>query len=235
MIVNIIEYYKIARIEDLGIESVAKALGIGKMEALRKIEYFKKPKIGDMSLKGFKVIIDWKQLSFGQFISIESMLSSHSTEEGKMLHLCKCLFRPEGEVVFDNEDEEREDKNVSNILKLPYWKVVPLLEKAMESRSEFHKMFKGAFYEEPDNLEELEEDEDRDVEPVEAAPFERKWFWYALIDEIAGGDVARHSDIMDLNIMIVAPKVAYETSKAKAEAERARRAKAEMDAKSRAR
>ncbi|MHC1627922.1 MAG: hypothetical protein ACXQTI_03715 [Candidatus Nezhaarchaeales archaeon] len=228
--VNLIEYIKIARMindGDKGIDKMAKDLGISRLEAFRKVGYIESAK--EEKLSGYRIYEGMDELTFGQFVSIESMLSSSATDEQKMLHLACILIRPKDEPLFDNEDSDREEAHRLDILEIPFNKIIPYINNLVEGRREFHdRLFRDVFYQYSDEVEESEE------EPAEGDySFERKWYWYAMIDNLADGDVRRHSEIMDLNIMLIAPKVAYEVSKAKMEQERNRRQQAEASARAR--
>ena len=176
-----------------------------------------------------------QDLSFGQFVSIESMLSSPSPQESKMLHLACVLIRPKSETIYSNDNEKLEAEHREAILREPFYNIAFTLNNLLSDREEFHRvMFKDVFYEYGDS-EVVTEDEDEPKESVQEYSFERKWYWYSMIDRLAQEDVRRHSELMDLPLMVVAPKWSYEVSKDKMERERSNRQQAEMSARARSR
>lgn len=229
--VNLIEYYHIvslAQSEDLGIERLSKVLKCDKMTAMRKLKYAEKNLSNKEELKGFKVYDKVMDMTFGQFLSIETMLSSPATQETKMFHVLTCIARPEDEKVFDNEDDSEIKEE---LLKQPFFKVLPLLEKFLENRHEFHfAQFKDVFYDSDSGKESVEEDE----EPSEGGySFERKWYWVQLLDMLSDESAHKWDDSLNMRMSTAAPYIAYRVSKAKKEWADAKRNEQEMKARSR--
>lgn len=53
--------------------------------------------------------------------------------------------------------------------------------------------------------------------------FATKWGWYATIDELAGGDIAKFEIITELNLHLCLNNLCYKIEKAKKEAEELRK------------
>ena len=123
--VNIIEYYDIvslAKDEQMTPTHIANRLGCSQMDAIRKIKYAEKHLNNTDEVKGYKRYEKVLDLTFGQFLSIETMLSSATDFKSKMLHILSCILRPKDEVIFDNEDAVREDEHNKRLLQEPFYK-----------------------------------------------------------------------------------------------------------------
>jgi hypothetical protein len=233
--VNLIEYYHIVRLaqsEELNITAIAKALKCSKIDAMRKVRYAQKHIEDKGSLGGeYRVYESVMGTTFGQFLAVETMLSTASPQEAKMAHVMKCIIRPKGEEVFDNEDDGREQKHLEGLLKKPFWKVLPHINNFLEDRNNFHfAEFKDVFYSAPEEGESVSEGES---DSQNETSFERKWYWVSLLDMLSGEDAHKWERSLDLSMQTAAPYIAYKVSKAKKEWADSKRREQEMKARSR--
>lgn len=239
--VNIIEYYHIVRLsgdDDLNISALASSLGVSKLDALSKLRYAEKHfhKCDTLEVpvgyRYYKSILD---LSFGQFLSVETMLCSSATHEAKMLHLLTTILRPEGEVLFDNGDEVGEDKHKLEILKIPFWSLTKLLSDFLENRHKFHFIeYKDVFYDsETEQVNVDDEEDDKEGGSERSLDFERKWYWVSILDTLADSNALNWESSLNLGMTTAAPFIAYRVSKAKREWVEAKAREQEMKAKSR--
>lgn len=236
LMVNIIEYYDIvslAKDEQMTPTHIANRLGCSKMDAIRKIKYAEKHLNSTDEVKGYKRYEKVLDLTFGQFLSIETMLSSATDFKSKMLHILSCILRPKDEVIFDNEDAVREDEHNKRLLQEPFYKLIAPLNNFLEDRDTFHfESFKDVFYDSDSGKEAVGDDEQEDEAPKDYS-FERKWYWVQILDMLSGEDAHKWDDSLNMKMSTAAPFIAYRVSKAKKEWAEANRRDQEMKARSR--
>ncbi len=132
------------------------------------------------------------------------------------LEIGSYLFRPKGEVKFDNTDKALELQNKKNILKLPVEDFYSALNKYLRNRDLIvFKRFAGVFYEMPSKDESSDDGIDTSEE-VEAS-FNQQWYWYTIVRSLAQEDIRRYDEIYMLKMKTVLPEMSYLSQKNKIE------------------
>lgn len=151
----------------------------------------------------FHIYYKPEEMVFGQFIGIETTLNSTVGMPNRLLSLAKNILRPKGDILFDNEDTEKEELNTENILNHPCENIMRVVNKFTEARNEFVNVkYGGVFYRIPD-----EDDDEPDDSSV--SNDDGNWYWYSLIRTLSKENIHDYSNTIMLPMSEVAVEVAY--------------------------
>ena len=157
-----------------------------------------------------------EDLVFGQFIMIEQILTGKAGLNNHQadLELAKLIIRPKEDLIFDNEDGQKEIDNELDILQADVTEVYYVLDRFINRRNKtLFRDYAGVFYDPKEETEETEEEE-----PTEAdVNFHQQWYYYSLVRMLAQEDVTRYDDIYMLPMKVVLPEMSYLSQKRKIE------------------
>ena len=244
--VNYIEYYRFISLLEKkptpSIEDIMSEFRVDEREATRLVEgvaevfesdFTAEQAITNLNNQKFKVTLDYIELRFVQFMIIESTMMNYSTLERLGDAVLKAVIRPIDEVEFLDSNT----KTVSEaILAMNAKYLIPVATEVLKRRQNFHqRQFSGVFFKKTEEKEENEETEEAEEEKVdkEAESVDKKYYWYNLLDELAGGNVLNHEKVMQLEMGFVAPKVSKDRTYARIEYKRQKSEAARMKLKSR--
>ena len=207
--------YKLLDKVDLGsLEAISEAFDISKVDALKKredvLKTLKTIDSGIVDIKDYKVFSNVEQLTFAQFISIESSMQSVRDPYGLIIMVVSELLRPLSEEVYSNDNEGMNKAHRLSLLEAPAENIIVTFANFMEDRENFHyKKYKDVFLFSP------EEDDEDTPETHQENNFYRNWHWYSYIRELSGEDITRYEEIMLLRMDLVAPEISYRQGLAK--------------------
>lgn len=169
----------------------------------------------------FKTIDNIDDMTFGQFISAEVILTSGDNSIDNIKKLASIIIRPLKEVIFSNDNEEDEIKLNNLILNYDAREIMEYIEKYKRLRNDYiKKKYRGVFYMVNRDDKELTEDEvsGKDVDKDE---FIKQWYWYAITRRLAEEDivilqdksVSKFENALNTKMSIVAPDIAYNRHK----------------------
>ena len=173
--------------------------------------------LSDSGITNFKEITDINQISFGHFILIEKILGLENLDaEARIKLAAPILLRPLDEVKLDNENKELEDIHKANVFKEHIGSVYGAFNRFMEVRTEYlYKTYNGVIYATKEDTEEDEDEEEgTDINSGQSARefHSKKFFWNAMISDVAGGDIFKFDKAVDLMMYVVMPFLAEKRS-----------------------
>ena len=146
-------------------------------------------------------------MKLGQFIMLESQIRSKNTRDEIIASL---VIRPKDEMEYDNEDHEKEERILSEIMEEQLLDVHSVISTMMLNREYIlFTKFSGVIYnrvEKDEEEEDLEEENDGKIGDDE---FNSQWFWYRIVRDLAQGDIRRFNDIYDLRMSVVMVELAF--------------------------
>ena len=146
-------------------------------------------------------------MKLGQFIMLESQIRSKNTRDEIIASL---VIRPKDEMEYDNEDHEKEERILSEIMEEQLLDVHSVISTMMLNREYIlFTKFSGVIYnrvEKDEEEEDLEEENDGKIGDDE---FNSQWFWYRIVRDLAQEDIRRFNDIYDLRMSVVTVELAF--------------------------
>ena len=146
-------------------------------------------------------------MKLGQFIMLESQIRSKNTRDEIIASL---VIRPKDEMEYDNEDHEKEERILSEIMEEQLLDVHSVISTMMLNREYIlFTKFSGVIYnrvEKDEEEEDLEEENDGKIGDDE---FNSQWFWYRIVRDLAQEDIRRFNDIYDLRMSVVMVELAF--------------------------
>jgi len=169
----------------------------------------------------FKTIDKIEDMTFGQFISAEVVLSSGDNTVENIKKLAMIIIRPLNEELYSNDDEESEKALEETILNYDAREIVEEIERFKKIRDKFIKEdYRGVFYMVNRENKELTEEEVAGKNE-EQDEFVKQWYWYAITRRLAEENiiirqeplVSRFENALNTKMSIVAPDIAYNRHK----------------------
>jgi hypothetical protein len=159
---------------------------------------------GYCPVERFRIYRNPDDMVFGQFIALETKITSNDDVTNKLLHFAQYILRPIYDEEFDNEDIDKEQQHVDNILNEPCENILRVVNKYMEQRNEYiHNKYNGVFYKAKDDDEDETEEQNDNVDNLDG-----QWYWYSLIRTLSG-NLHKHNETLMLKMDVVAPEIAY--------------------------
>ena len=221
-LITVNEWFKIQdHLEDIDLERLQELLGLSKVDSLRKykslLETLKMLQTGSFSIEPltsrYKYYKDIEEMTFAQFISIESTLQNVRDMKTVYVLICSELLRPLSEKEYDNEDELRNMAHREAIGDEPIPYIFRLFDDFMKARADFHfKKYRDVFIYESDGSDDGGYDS--------ATAFYRNWHWYGYVRELSGEDISRYEQTMLMPMKMIAPEISYRQGLAKVEKQR---------------
>jgi len=171
---------------------------------------------GECPISRFKVYRNPDELVFGQFMYIEQQITSNVETANKLLNIASYVLRPINDKVFDNEDMDKEESHISNVLSEPCENVLRVVNNYTEERNEYINVkYKGVFY----KVRDEEDDDEDDSENVDNE--DDNLYWYSLVRILSNEVFHDYGKTRMASMMDVAPEVYYlRKEEQKAERER---------------
>ena len=171
----------------------------------------------DNGIENFKEITNLNNISFGHFILIEKILAIEKlSPDERVAMLSPVILRPLGELKIDNEDAVAEAKHKDSVLDENIGNIYGAFNRFMEIRKTYlYKTYNGVIYETLDDEEEDEEEkEGTNVgSSTSARAFHtKKFFWNTMISDVAGNDIFKFSEVVELMMYVVMPFLAEKRS-----------------------
>ena len=171
----------------------------------------------DNGIDNFKEITNLNNISFGHFILIEKILAIEKlSPDERVAMLSPVILRPLNELKIDNEDTVKESKHKDAVFDENIGNIYGAFNRFMELRKTYlYKTYNGVIY------ETLDEDEDDEEEKegtnvgssTSARAFHtKKFFWNSMISDVAGGDIFKFSEAVELMMYVVMPFLAEKRS-----------------------
>jgi|SaaInlV_120m_DNA_3_1039746.scaffolds.fasta_scaffold03980_4 hypothetical protein len=171
----------------------------------------------DNGIDNFKEITNLNNISFGHFILIEKILAIENlSPDERVAMLSPVILRPLNELKIDNEDTVKEGKHKDAVFDENIGNIYGAFNRFMELRKTYlYKTYNGVIY------ETLDEDEDDEEEKegtnvgssTSARAFHtKKFFWNSMISDVAGGDIFKFSEAVELMMYVVMPFLAEKRS-----------------------
>ena len=171
----------------------------------------------DNGIENFKEITNLNNISFGHFILIEKILSVENlSPDERVAMLSPIILRPLNELKIDNEDAVKEAEHKESVLDENIGNIYGAFNRFMEVRKIYlYKTYNGVIY------ETLDEDEDDEEEKegtnvgssTSARAFHtKKFFWNSMISDVAGNDIFKFSEVVELMMYVVMPFLAEKRS-----------------------
>jgi|TARA_R110000787_G_scaffold49017_3_gene117657 hypothetical protein len=171
----------------------------------------------DNGIENFKEITNLNNISFGHFILIEKILSVENlSPDERVAMLSPIILRPLNELKIDNEDAVKEGEHKESVLDENIGNIYGAFNRFMEVRKIYlYKTYNGVIY------ETLDEDEDDEEEKegtnvgssTSARAFHtKKFFWNSMISDVAGNDIFKFSEVVELMMYVVMPFLAEKRS-----------------------
>ena len=169
----------------------------------------------------FKTIKDVSDMTFGQFISAEVVLSSGNNSVENIKKLATIIIRPLDEEYYSNDDEEAEKALEETILNYDAREIVEEIERFKDIRDKFIKeKYRGVFYMVDRENKELTEEE-VSGKNKEQDEFVKQWYWYAITRRLAEENivirqdtsVSKFENALNTKMSFVAPDIAYNRHK----------------------
>jgi len=177
------------------------------------------------SVKGlggkFKTIDKIEDMTLGQFISCEVILTSGENNAENIKQLAKIVIRPLNEDIYSNDDEDIEKSLEEAILDYDAREIMEEVERFTEIRNKFIKeVYRGVFYMVDRQDKELME-EDVAGKDADQDEFIKQWYWYAITRKLAEENViirqepliSKFENALNTKMAIVAPEIAYNRHK----------------------
>jgi len=170
----------------------------------------------DKGISRFKEIKDMNHISFGHFILLEKILALEIELDDKIKMIAPVILRPLDEVKLDNDNKEKEDKHKELVFDESIGSVYGAFNRFLELRQQYlHKTYNGVIYDTVHDDEEKEEEEEKtDVGTTQSARefHAKKFFWNSMISLVAGGDIFKFNDTLELMMYQVMPYLAEKRS-----------------------
>mgnify|MGYP003631444735 CR=1 FL=1 len=171
----------------------------------------------DNGIENFKEITNLNNISFGHFILIEKILAIEKlSPDERVAMLSPIILRPLGELKIDNEDAVAEAKHKDAVLDENIGNIYGAFNRFMELRKTYlYKTYNGVIYETLDEDEEEEEEEEGTNvgSSTSARAFHtKKFFWNTMISDVAGNDIFKFSEVVELMMYVVMPFLAERRS-----------------------
>ena len=171
----------------------------------------------DNGIENFKEITNLNNISFGHFILIEKILAVEKlSPDERVAMLSPIILRPLNELKIDNEDAAKEAEHKDAVLDENIGNVYGAFNRFMDVRKTYlYKTYNGVIY------ETLDEDEDDEEEKegtnvgssTSARAFHtKKFFWNSMIADVAGNDIFKFSEVVELMMYVVMPFLAEKRS-----------------------
>jgi hypothetical protein len=171
----------------------------------------------DNGIENFKEITNLNNISFGHFILIEKILSVENlSPDERVAMLSPIILRPLDELKIDNEDAVKENAHKESVFDENIGNIYGAFNRFMEVRKTYlYKTYNGVIY------ETLDEDEDDEEEKegtnvgssTSARAFHtKKFFWNSMISDVAGNDIFKFSEAVELMMYVVMPFLAEKRS-----------------------
>ncbi len=171
----------------------------------------------DNGIENFKEITNLNNISFGHFILIEKILAIEKlSPDERVTMLSPIILRPLDELKIDNEDAIKEDKHKESVLDENIGNVYGAFNRFLEIRKTYlYKTYNGVIYETLD--EDEEEEEEKEGTNVGSSTSARafhtkKFFWNSMISDVAGNDIFKFSEVVELMMYVVMPFLAEKRS-----------------------
>lgn len=149
----------------------------------------------------YEIYTDILKMSLSQFITLEYSMQNEIDEA----ELASIIIRPKGEAEFDNTNQEIEEQHLKNILEEDAGSVLYIIKSAMLNRDYvLFTKFEGVLYSKIEQ-EEGEEEE----EPLPEDEFTKRWFWYAIVRNLANEDLQKFQFVYDMKMSDVLVELAY--------------------------
>lgn len=158
---------------------------------------------------GVAVKIEYEDITFCQLVIIENILNNGVSPESIPLIL-STYYRPIDELVFDNDNNDKEDALRDSFTNLPTGVVLELYRRLMDKRNKFiNGTYKGVIY--------SSKSSDSSVESVETieTKFNQIFFWYERQRSIAKELNMKMSDVLLMKANDALFELAYQSSRAK--------------------
>ena len=165
-----------------------------------------------------KVYYTVEDMVFGQFIMVEQILTGKAGLNNHQmdLELAKLIIRPKEDLVFDNEDGQKEIDNENDILSYNVREIYYVLDRFINRRNKtLFQDYSGVFYDPKE--EEEEGDDDYTAEVDAGVNFHQQWYYYSLVRLLAQEDITRYNEIYMLPMKQVLPELSYLSQKRKIE------------------
>jgi hypothetical protein len=171
----------------------------------------------DNGIDNFKEITNLNNISFGHFILIEKILSVEKlSPDERVAMISPIILRPLNELKIDNEDAIKENEHKESVLDENIGNVYGAFNRFMEVRKTYlYKTYNGVIYETLD--EEEEEEKEKEGTNVGSSTSARafhtkKFFWNTMISDVAGNDIFKFSEVVELMMYVVMPFLAEKRS-----------------------
>ena len=171
----------------------------------------------DNGIENFKEITNLNNISFGHFILIEKILSVENlSPDERVAMLSPIILRPLNELKIDNEDAVKEGEHKDAVLDENIGNIYGAFNRFMEVRKTYlYKTYNGVIYETLD--EEEDDEEEKEGTNVGSSTSARafhtkKFFWNSMIADVAGNDIFKFSEVVELMMYVVMPFLAEKRS-----------------------
>ena len=171
----------------------------------------------DNGIENFKEITNLNNISFGHFILIEKILAVEKlSPDERVAMLSPIILRPLNELKIDNEDAIKEGEHKDAVLDENIGNIYGAFNRFMEVRKTYlYKTYNGVIYETLD--EEEEEEKEKEGTNVGSSTSARafhtkKFFWNTMISDVAGNDIFKFSEVVELMMYVVMPFLAEKRS-----------------------
>lgn len=171
----------------------------------------------DNGIENFKEITNLNNISFGHFILIEKILSVENlSSDERVAMLSPIILRPLDELKIDNEDAVKENAHKESVFDENIGNIYGAFNRFMEVRKTYlYKTYNGVIYETLDEDEDDEEEEEGTNvgSSTSARAFHtKKFFWNSMISDVAGNDIFKFSEAVELMMYVVMPFLAEKRS-----------------------
>ena len=171
----------------------------------------------DNGIENFKEITNLNNISFGHFILIEKILSVENlSPDERVAMLSPIILRPLDELKIDNEDAVKEGEHKESVFDENIGNIYGAFNRFMEVRKIYlYKTYNGVIYETLD--EEEDDEEEKEGTNVGSSTSARafhtkKFFWNSMISDVAGNDIFKFSEAVELMMYVVMPFLAEKRS-----------------------
>jgi hypothetical protein len=171
----------------------------------------------DNGIENFKEITNLNNISFGHFILIEKILSVENlSPDERVAMLSPIILRPLDELKIDNEDAVKEGEHKESVFDENIGNIYGAFNRFMGVRKIYlYKTYNGVIYETLD--EEEDDEEEKEGTNVGSSTSARafhtkKFFWNSMISDVAGNDIFKFSEVVELMMYVVMPFLAEKRS-----------------------
>jgi hypothetical protein len=175
----------------------------------------------DNGIDRFKEIKDINKISFGHFIVLEKIINLENIDSDKKIEIiAPYLLRPLNEEKLDNEDEDKEAAHKELVFSEPIGNIYGAFNRYMDIRHQYlYKTYNGVIYGTLNDDDDEDEEDEEDGKEIStnsgksAREFHnKKFFWNALISDVAQGDIFKFPNVVELYMYIVMPYLAEKRS-----------------------